>query len=668
MEPLRVSVRRASDLAPREGVEVLWDVIEGAGVTLGQRSSRTDSAGMASTAIVLGAQRGRYRVRARAREAAADFELWAVDEPVVDSVPGRARPGDTLRIAGRNFSPVLGHDLVELGGVRAEVVRATSTAITLRVPPCLPAGLALLRVSLGSQISAPRLVQIEPGATPAPFPVGAAVVLDAGVPGPGSCLRLPAGSYLLVLGATTGVSGARYSATMRALGGVPLTDAGAPGPDAGAIDRDATDREAQAAWDAELRAREARWIATPGPAGAVGVPPVGRAVGAAPPRVGDRREFNVLAPGGGFRRVSAVARRVTARAAFYEDVEAPAGQLTDEDYARFGASFDDPIAPTVTRIFGEPSDLDGNERVIVLFTPAVNLLTERESSDGFIGGFFYGLDLLPDRANSNRGEVFYALVPDPAGRFGDPRSRALVRSTVPTILAHELMHMVHFSERVVARGAAAGEATWLSEALAAMAEDRVGDAYESRGELEAAAAFQSGNRKRARLFVEKPGATSVLTAAGTATLPERGASWLFLRYLAEQYGGDDLLRSLTQTTRTGLANVASASERDWARLLLEWGTAVYDGEEAGLAEGSDRRNRYPAFRPRQMLGVAGQRYALRPAELDARGSAMEVDLLAGAIAHALVATDGPVTVGVGASIGSSGLAQGAVLLRIVRLH
>jgi hypothetical protein len=46
-------------------------------------------------------------------------------------------------------------------------------------------------------------------------------------------------------------------------------------------------------------------------------------------------------------------------------------------------------------------------------TPVVNALTSSAdcAKTGFITGFNYGLDLLPTQANSNRGEIFYALVP-----------------------------------------------------------------------------------------------------------------------------------------------------------------------------------------------------------------------------------------------------------------
>src|SRR5690606_2216800 len=144
------------------------------------------------------------------------------------------------------------------------------------------------------------------------------------------------------------------------------------------------------------------------------------------------------------------------------------------------ALFDDPIFPTVTGAFGEPSDVDGNGRIIILFTPVVNELTPRGAA-GFVAGFFYGLDLT-EGANSNRAEIFYSVVPDPGGRYGDPRSRDDILRTVPGVLAHELQHMVHFHERMMRRQAPRPEAVWLSEALAHMAEDLVADTLRARGD------------------------------------------------------------------------------------------------------------------------------------------------------------------------------------------
>ena len=123
---------------------------------------------------------------------------------------------------------------------------------------------------------------------------------------------------------------------------------------------------------------------------------------------------------GGFEDVTAEVRFVSSRAAFYEDVEA-ASKLSETELESFGRLFDDPIFPVDVEVFGEPSDLDANDRIIILVTPSVNRLTTPGAGD-FVGGFFFGLDLRPELDNSNGGEIFYVLAPDPTGVYGDPRT------------------------------------------------------------------------------------------------------------------------------------------------------------------------------------------------------------------------------------------------------
>ncbi|PYO90802.1 MAG: hypothetical protein DMD66_01535, partial [Gemmatimonadetes bacterium] len=59
--------------------------------------------------------------------------------------------------------------------------------------------------------------------------------------------------------------------------------------------------------------------------------------------------------------------------------------------------------------------------VLVLMTNTVNkLVTVQECNTGFVAGFFFGADLDPAFRNdsrSNKGEVFYSIVADPAGKL-----------------------------------------------------------------------------------------------------------------------------------------------------------------------------------------------------------------------------------------------------------
>jgi hypothetical protein len=226
-----------------------------------------------------------------------------------------------------------------------------------------------------------------------------------------------------------------------------------------------------------------------------------------------------------------------------------------------------------TGAFGFPSDLDGNDRVIILFTPSVNRLSPPGSKD-LIGGFFFALDLLPTLENSNAGEVFYVLVPDPSGVYGNVRDIDLVRSTVPSILAHEFQHMIHHNERIIEGGASNREALWLAEGLAHMAEDLVGEELRSRGRGAEADQYQRGNRKRASLFLTEPSEVSLIFAGGQGSLEERGAAWLFVEYLRGQTGTESVLGLLTGSTATGTVNVEAVMGIAWADLFSDWSAAL----------------------------------------------------------------------------------------------
>ncbi|MEX0837197.1 MAG: hypothetical protein WD101_02610, partial [Gemmatimonadota bacterium] len=345
--------------------------------------------------------------------------------------------------------------------------------------------------------------------------------------------------------------------------------------------------DAQGAFDLKLRSEEAAILERRLSGGGAVQPPSGaaRAPGApaAVPTVGDSRTFWVFNgsddPGNRFDEITATARLVSDEAVVYVDDAAPAGGFEDGDLEDVGVRFDDVIHPRVTESFGIPSDLDGNDRVVILFTPVVNRLTARDSNS-FVGGFFYGRDLLPELSNSNAGEVFYALVPDPDAEHGDARSKRKVLDVVPSILAHEFQHMVHFSERVVGLGGSQ-DALWVLEGLAQMAEELVARDYAASGDSAAAELFRDGNRRRALLYLERPDTVSLIVSSGNGSLAERGAGFLYMLYLHQQDGGD-VLRRLTQTTLTGVANVEAQMATTWGELFSRWATAVYfdDGGDA----------------------------------------------------------------------------------------
>ena len=374
---------------------------------------------------------------------------------------------------------------------------------------------------------------------------------------------------------------------------------------------------AQAEWDVFLREREDVLLSTGSPGGRAAATAAG-----AVPGVGDLRDFDVVRADGGFDQVTAKVRMVSERAILYEDITT-SPSLDQADVVIFADLFDDPIYPVDTGAFGSPSDWDGNDRVIVLFTPSVNRLSPPGSND-FVGGFFFGLDLLPELEHSNAGEVFYVLVPDPSGIYGNVRSADLVRRLVPPILTHEFQHMIHHNERIIQREATTREAIWLSEGLAHTAEELVGEELRRRGRVAEADEHQAGNRNRASLFLTEPSDVSLIIAAGQGSLEERGAAWLFLEYLRRQAGNDTVLRLLTGTTETGTVNVESVTGRDWEDLFSDWSAALELERQVYLRGPLLVRDEllFPEFDLVEALGLGGGGFPSTPT-VHARGDFSE---------------------------------------------
>lgn len=291
---------------------------------------------------------------------------------------------------------------------------------------------------------------------------------------------------------------------------------------------------------------------------------------------------------------------VTQRAVVVTDVANPAGGPTDEQYRAFGRDFDDLVYPVDTRNFGDPTDIDGNGRVTIFFTRAVN---EIPVAGGIIGGFFWAGDLFPTRDTgrlggcdaSNFSEIFYIRAADPQGMAGRATSLDYVlRGSVGTI-AHELEHLINAGRRLYVNGADDFEDVWLDEGLAHVAEELL--FYEttpleprqnitletlrsSDALLDATNRYLLENFARYALYLAEPDSSSLLGPDGLET---RGAAWAFLRYAADREPGPDreLFFRLVNSTRSGTANLNQAlgavtrSEVDAIRWMQDWTVSVY---------------------------------------------------------------------------------------------
>ena len=668
--PLRIVVRSDVTEAPREDVNVLWEVTQGSASVIGVTTTTTDSTGSTEIRLRMGGATGEVRVRASVADqmgASATFQLFGVNRPaLVDVVPDAVEAGAIVTLTGSDFSTIATQNVVLFSGVRGAVVSATQSTLQVQVPACLPARDVGVSVQLGVVPSLASLpLTITGGGQVTTLQPGEVldVADDAGL----ACHALAGGTgaeYLTLVYSASSVGAAKHPFQLTLLSSVPPPAAVEPAwTDPAGAEAPVARPGLQETWDQQLRTLEDALVRARPPGGSTGRAGPARVGPAAVPAVGELRTFNVLNGSGGFDQVTAEAEHVGNQAAIFMDVNAPLpgdGGFSTADLASLAARFDEVIHPTVTSAFGSASDVDANQRIIILLTPAVNRLTP-PNSNGFIGGFFYGVDLLATSTGSNQGEIFYALVPDPDGDFSDPHTKQQVLQSVPAVLAHEFQHMAHFNERVLVRDAGNQEALWLSEALAQMAEELVARAYEDLVDPASASLFRAGAVQRARRYLRGPDTVSVVVTAGQGSLAERGAGFLHLLWLEDQLGVG-VLGDLTKTNRTGVANVEAQTAEAWHDLLADWWSASYldgPGPESGPLT-------YPTVDLRAYLGSG---FPLVPAEVGPGDDDESGSLWSSSVRYYLVSppVGGSLSVRLGGESGGASAPQSALRLRVIRV-
>jgi hypothetical protein len=359
------------------------------------------------------------------------------------------------------------------------------------------------------------------------------------------------------------------------------------------------------------------------------------------PSIGDTLDYKVPDPNAtnactDFTRVKAVVKAVGQHGILAQDVKAPAGGFTAPDFSAIAKEFDDIIYTTDTVHFGNPSDIDGNHHVVLLYTPVVNAATER-GSQSVTQGFFFGGDLFPvsQCSQSNLAEVFYLIVPDPAGEFSDERSASDVREDTRGTIAHEFQHMINLSVRI--REDAPDEDTWLNEGLSHFAEEIVGRAERNftdkqeldiedvadEPELKDFNAFFGQNLVRFRNWLRNPGELGATSTHADTSLAVRGASWALLRWSADHYAGSTLAtftRALVAGPQAGVENLSARAGVPFDSLMAGWMVANFadDGGVPGLAS----RYTYTSWNIRNVEAAVSQgSFPLVPTELSAGQSA-----------------------------------------------
>lgn len=375
-------------------------------------------------------------------------------------------------------------------------------------------------------------------------------------------------------------------------------------------------------------------------------------------RVGDALATNMCTS---FTSVRAVVRAVGSKVVVAQDVSAPANGFSATDFAAITREFDTLVHPTDVQWFGEPSDINGDGKVTLLFSPAINRLTP-PGSLGFVGGYFWLNDLLPRTVPaqaytcpaSNEQEIMYFMTPDPDGTVNGNRF------TVPTVLramrgtvAHEYQHLINQSVRQ-ARSAPA-EVDWLNEGLSHLAEELVGRV--ARGyatarpltytdvlvDLDDFDAFFRQNLIRYRAWMARPDLSSPISKKAVSELAPRGAAWALLRFSIDQYAGGapaTFTRALVSGPQVDVANLEARTRVAFSELVPGFLLA-----STGDTTGVPPRYRFVSWNIKDaMLGLNGGVYPLRTTALPAEASTQSLSGSGNFFTWSRPAAAGPFTV------------------------
>lgn len=339
--------------------------------------------------------------------------------------------------------------------------------------------------------------------------------------------------------------------------------------------------------------------------------------------IGDEVAVRVPNIGGGsdelceFSAIETVVREVGQRGVWLHDLENPTDGYTDQDYEEMSALLDDIIYETNVAYFGQPEDLDDNDRIVIVTTKEVN---EVEGLLGFVTNADFA-----DRsqcASSDEGELYYGRAPDPDGEFGAEYTRATARLDSPLLIAHEFTHIIQFGRRLARAGFPPLPTRWELEGQATLAEEVVGHEVTGRSTGQNYGApvawneepqtsvqswytnafvdmafyfgFQGNDTPQVQnapeqcTWIDAQGSDNYGPCEGRPFV--YGVSWSFLRWLSDQYGPEfaggeqELHRSLVENDFTGYETVESVVDVSMDTLLAQWAAALYVDDRIPAAD------------------------------------------------------------------------------------
>jgi hypothetical protein len=637
-------------------------------------SSAPGVASVTNQGVVRGVSAGSatVTVRSEGQQATSQVTVAAGLEPVIAAIsPAVLREGQDAVLEGERFSSVPGENEVRIGGERATVLEASPTRLRIQVPTraCYPEGLIPVTLSVSGDASDPVLHPFEP-----PESLELAVGEIRRIRAPEDlCIRFRASgsgeTYLVGLQSVTELATTRDATALlgRTALSAPVTAADlaawadAPPTPAGLSFRDVAagvagqghgdaSPTAPERWrrhraaEARLRGTEQRILshelsaagmaraASQARAAGVAAAPAAQVVSA---NVQEGQVLQVQVPDVGSSNfcqngipISAVVRKVGTSSVWLEDVANPGGGFTDQEFQKLASDFDQTILPEISDWFGEPTDIDGNGRIVIVISQEVNRISQAL-------GFVVSSDFFPASCPaSNGGEFYYARAPDPNGAVTGPDGQARpytveqALADAPVLLAHETTHIIQFGRRIFAEEANFVQTVWELEGQATLAEEVTGFrvlGLQPRRNLGFEVAFNSPQQVPEDWFLaghvdlavyygfrspqeRSPGAPEECgwlsrDTAGACRIQSNeqleaytrlpyGVAWSFLRWISDHYGdrfpgGErELHRRMVTNPNRGFQTLQEVVGEPVPPMLARWAASLYaDGRlPAGVGD------------------------------------------------------------------------------------
>ena len=404
--------------------------------------------------------------------------------------------GQPASITGVGFSPNVGENSVLVDGVTAVVTEATSTALNIVVPAfdCRPTRSVGVQVTVAGESSNVSNVTASP-ASFLDMALGDQVILENPA---GFCMQFDESTaserYIFGVQSVSEVAATltpvRVSSTISGAAPVsPQLAHAAPLSNPVGPALSTSDLRRLVRWNRHVAAEGAfmdRSRNVLNPLLRSGGYPALAPSRTAPARIpGDVTEGTVLPvrfPGfdtnscTDFVDLPVIVRKVGSRAIIVEDQANPANGFITQDFVDMATDFDGTIYDVDVDFFGAPSDMDLNERVVIVVTKEVNKLTIGSVLAFVSHSNLFSVLTCPA---SNEGEYYWTRAPDPLGTFNAGEyTLADARLDTRLLLAHEFTHIIQGSRRMAVGGQFM--TSFMAEGGATFAEQFVGFEYEGR--------------------------------------------------------------------------------------------------------------------------------------------------------------------------------------------